>query len=44
MNLISLGKSQEEIGKESRKGDMRRGGLEITCLQIFSVICATFEI
>ena len=33
----------EEIGKYSWKGDMRRGGQEIKCSHILSVICATFE-
>ena len=36
----SLGKSMEDIGRESWKGDMIGGGWEITCLHIFSVICS----
>ena len=44
MTYISLGNIMEEIGKYSWKGDMRRGGQEITFSQVFNVICATFEI
>ena len=42
MTLLSLGKIQEDIGKDSWKGDIRRGGWYIPCLHIFSVTCATF--
>ena len=44
MNYPSLGKSLEDIGKVSWEVDMRRGGWVITCLHIFSMICAIFEI
>ena len=44
INSQSLVKRLKDIGKESCKGDMRKGGWDITCLHIFSVTCYTFEI
>ena len=43
MTSLTLGKSSDDIKKESWKGDMRRGGRKITFSHIFSVICAIFE-
>ena len=44
MTSLSLVKSIKDIGKDSLKGDMRRGGHEIPCFHNFGVIFATFEI